>query len=919
MRTELFESVDGIAKKAKETVDAQVQRRSVAAEGSSTRTNSNRDNDSQRDVESRRDTAPRRTVAASPAAGGPASPQSASALGTPNRQRSQGMKLGATRTSTKSTPTSRFTGVRYVKSKPSQPPPSPSPTPQQQKEEGNDVGSDVAEVSGGDSRPQTSDVLATTTDEQLEDHQRQRDDAEMHSEIIDAEALHERPPLVSTTTTAAADETDDPIRESEARRIVTSSLPETTQRQDNDDEVHIDHTSMSSALLGAVSPLATDEKHVNREQRAASDEVSRDAMKGRDAIRDAEADEQPMSQYEATTGIDDRSADDNASVSPSGGDDTSDTAIGATRPDDDSMTQREEKESRDVPRAGDAIDVEDDDGKEAVAETVIEDEKERFADTGGEVSGTQLGDDDTENIADGNDDDGGEDDDDEDWESEYDSEEEDRLERLEVVCKKLMRQLRESRSETKELENMLADSESKFELQGAELATLRADLSGAMRSLEEAEVGARTGMEAKNAALVEMSEALEVTKAELQQERGRLEELERRSADLERRSAGEEARRIGEVQRAESELSRRIEQEAKARAEERSEAATREGELMSQLQAAASAAAGMRRALEAAERSRDEATSERDDMEAALRDARASSPVEQSGMSPNDDDMEDDDVGVIDRDEGQHNSSTTRMSSLRSEALELREALAKAQVDIAARDVRIEELARADSELRVALKSVKEERDARASARVTELEVKLSEMSELVYDKQRAIEQASTEKSTRVAQLEREIASLREEVNKARSFGVTPGLSMTHGGAQTTMFDTQTNSGPGSSNGTAMADIESGDGVPMSALGRTYKRLANHRKVGRFVRHSGRIIDEVGFGVARLLRQHPPARVFFFMYVLFMHVYIWFVMFHFHEHLHDTQHHEYEHRSLHGLNTHPASPATSTTPKAHAG
>ena len=129
-------------------------------------------------------------------------------------------------------------------------------------------------------------------------------------------------------------------------------------------------------------------------------------------------------------------------------------------------------------------------------------------------------------------------------------------------------------------------------------------------------------------------------------------------------------------------------------------------------------------------------------------------------------------------------------------------------------------------------------------------------------------------------QLEREVASMREELAAARSTAAAAAPAALPPPAH------------GLSHRRGQADIESGaDGrVPMSAMGRTYNRLANHQKVGGAVRHGARIVDDVGFGVATMLRQYPPARLLFLLYVVFMHAYVWFIMFHLHGHLEHDRH-----------------------------
>lgn len=66
--------------------------------------------------------------------------------------------------------------------------------------------------------------------------------------------------------------------------------------------------------------------------------------------------------------------------------------------------------------------------------------------------------------------------------------------------------------------------------------------------------------------------------------------------------------------------------------------------------------------------------------------------------------------------------------------------------------------------------------------------------------------------------------------------------------------------------------------VPMDALGDAYHRLANHSRLGNAVRTGARFLDDGASMAAKILRQYPLWRLVMFLYVIFVHLFVYFLL-----------------------------------------
>lgn len=68
------------------------------------------------------------------------------------------------------------------------------------------------------------------------------------------------------------------------------------------------------------------------------------------------------------------------------------------------------------------------------------------------------------------------------------------------------------------------------------------------------------------------------------------------------------------------------------------------------------------------------------------------------------------------------------------------------------------------------------------------------------------------------------------------------------------------------------------DIIPMDALGEPYQRLARHNKLGGAVQATARFLDSTAASASQLLRQQPLARLIMFLYIILIHLYVYFLL-----------------------------------------
>jgi hypothetical protein len=135
------------------------------------------------------------------------------------------------------------------------------------------------------------------------------------------------------------------------------------------------------------------------------------------------------------------------------------------------------------------------------------------------------------------------------------------------------------------------------------------------------------------------------------------------------------------------------------------------------------------------------------------------------------------------------------------------------------------------------------------------------EMTKLLYEKQRQLESLQGEKQTWSMRLER----AKEEVMNSADVSMIASSSVKR---RANAMDIETG------RNFASADV---DIVPMEAS-RTFSRLAQNRRVGKVVTKAWQGLDAAAATLSDGVRLYPIARVAFFGYLFFIHMYVYFLL-----------------------------------------
>lgn len=148
--------------------------------------------------------------------------------------------------------------------------------------------------------------------------------------------------------------------------------------------------------------------------------------------------------------------------------------------------------------------------------------------------------------------------------------------------------------------------------------------------------------------------------------------------------------------------------------------------------------------------------------------------------------------------------------------------------------------------------SLKQQLSTFQASDTVELQLKIKELTDLLYSKQSQIENLTAERGALQMQLDRQGSSSRSDGMRRRSAAVDK-----------------------------MFSGESYDNVvPMNALGPGYERLANAPgHLGGAVQAGARILDAIALQAVILIRQSPLWRLGVFAYILGMHAFIYALLF----------------------------------------
>ena len=234
------------------------------------------------------------------------------------------------------------------------------------------------------------------------------------------------------------------------------------------------------------------------------------------------------------------------------------------------------------------------------------------------------------------------------------------------------------------------------------------------------------------------------------------------------------------------------------------------------------------------------------------------------------------DDGEYERMKEQFESAIGEMKKLRNEV-----DVAKRRADIAERDLKVRVGVSSSGSSGTSNKENTNGPSQEDQNELTALRKQSEEMTKLLYEKQRQLESLQGEKQTWSMRLER---AKEEFMNSA---------------------EVSTNASSSAKRRANAIDIENGrnfasadaDIVPMEAS-RTFSRLAQNRRVGKVVTKAWQGLDAAAATLSDGVRLYPLARVAFFGYLFFIHMYAYFLLHklqhnaHIAElHLHDVEHH----------------------------
>ena len=234
------------------------------------------------------------------------------------------------------------------------------------------------------------------------------------------------------------------------------------------------------------------------------------------------------------------------------------------------------------------------------------------------------------------------------------------------------------------------------------------------------------------------------------------------------------------------------------------------------------------------------------------------------------------DDGEYERMKEQFESAIGEVKKLRNEV-----DVAKRRADIAERDLKVRVGVSSSGSSGTSNKENTNGPSQEDQNELTALRKQSEEMTKLLYEKQRQLESLQGEKQTWSMRLER----AKEEFMNSAEVSANASSSAKR---RANAIDIE--------NGRNFASSDA-DIVPMEAS-RTFSRLAQNRRVGKVVTKAWQGLDAAAATLSDGVRLYPLARVAFFGYLFFIHMYVYFLLHklqhnaHIAElHLHDVEHH----------------------------
>mmetsp|Transcript_34977 Transcript_34977/g.82937 ORF Transcript_34977/g.82937 Transcript_34977/m.82937 type:complete len:811 (+) Transcript_34977:165-2597(+) len=403
--------------------------------------------------------------------------------------------------------------------------------------------------------------------------------------------------------------------------------------------------------------------------------------------------------------------------------------------------------------------------------------------------------------------------------------------RLQRVCDKLRERLEELKGENQQLEELLLQADARATGGYGEVDRLKAEMREIKSKSAKTESSLQSQIESKNAEIQQLRGQAEKFRSEVEVLEGKLSNVQNTTEELLRERQTSESRLVAALREQLAEAEQKLDDERAAHSTTRKAAASRQEQLEANLSESATELAALQRAVD----------------ERALRVSGLESHIavledEQEQLSAR-----------LRRAEETAAREKARADANSDDALEAQVEAWKEEADKAHRRVidleeENRELCCKHERLGQQVQELQEASAAARSATDSDLSRRFKEVTELLYLKQTQLEKMAAEKAAQQLSLEREISGLREELDRSRRRGTGARDPMETYGSEMT---------------------------PMDTMGAAYQRLANDERLGRAVKGFAKAVDVTAANAMRLLRQYPLARVVFFLYSIFIHLFVY--------------------------------------------
>eukprot|EP01025_Chloroclados_australasicus_P041771 TRINITY_DN44569_c0_g1_i3.p1 TRINITY_DN44569_c0_g1~~TRINITY_DN44569_c0_g1_i3.p1 ORF type:complete len:437 (-),score=71.35 TRINITY_DN44569_c0_g1_i3:385-1695(-) len=389
--------------------------------------------------------------------------------------------------------------------------------------------------------------------------------------------------------------------------------------------------------------------------------------------------------------------------------------------------------------------------------------------------------------------------------------------RLLRICEKLKQRVDELRKENGQLEELLQTAESKATGSNTDIERLEDELAKLQAE--------KTSLEALvQHTLTNKGEEVHSLHTQISNQNEQIKWLQQQVSTLEENNANLMADRSDAehklFQSLRSDLNRveqHLENERRHHAQSRQEFASRQFALEQEVSQSATALAQQQHKLEQKER----LLSQSEQQVAVLKGERAqmksaNEQLQEKLLS----------IDTYQMEQTQSNQQQERIETLQEE---LREAQSARQ--------------KAESELQI-----ERESKVNVGGNESELHRKLQDCNELLWQKQKQLEQLAADKAALQFELEREVNNARQEVDQLRKRNKSQ---------QQYQYESI---------------------VPMEALGETYMKLANNQRVGGAVRAGAHVMDLSAQNIVNIFKRYPFWRMVMLLYLVFIHLFIYILI-----------------------------------------